>query len=231
MHFGCLPARPIRSLSVLAVTPLNSAHPSLQPLRDIGMREETLAQALAFYDEPHRRYHNRVHLREMFEYAAMHALALSPAQTLAVLFHDAIYVPGAARGSNEALSAQLLRVYCNRLPAAVVDGAVAIILDTADHLARGEDAQLVLDLDLLRLAVAPADFERYSREVFDEQRPLIMIDDDDAAWHFFLGRRIAFFERLLQRQSIFHRPTLRARHEAAARSNLERAVRQMRAAG
>lgn len=228
-----MPSRPAARpgvLPVLAVTPLNSAHPCLQPLVDAGMREETLAQVLAFYDEPHRRYHNRVHLREMFECALEHGLALTPAQILAVLFHDAIYVPGAARGSNEAMSAQLLRVYCHELPAEVVEDACAIILDTADHLARSPGAEPVLDLDLMRLAAEPAAFERFSREVFAEQRALIMIEDDQAAWHFFRSRRLAFFERLLQRAAIFHLPQFRQRHEAAIRANLERELQRLRRA-
>jgi predicted metal-dependent HD superfamily phosphohydrolase len=215
---------------VLVVTPLNSAHPCLRPLVDAGMRAETLAQVLSFYDEPHRRYHNRVHLREMFECALEHGLTLTPVQTLAVLFHDAIYVPGAARGSNEVMSAQLLRVYCRELPADVVEGACAIILDTAVHLARSPGAGPVLDLDLMRLAAEPAAFERFSREVFAEQRALIMIDDDEAAWHFFRSRRRAFLERLLQRAAIFHLPQFRQRYEAAIRANLERELQQLRPA-
>lgn len=209
---------------LLAVTPLNSSHPALSPLLSLGMQAETLAQVLGFYDEPHRHYHNRVHLREMFETAAFMGCALTPAQVLAVLFHDAIYVPGAARGSNEGMSAQLLRVYARGLPAEVVDEAVAIILDTADHRAHSAAAGLVLDLDLMRLSVSPADFERYSREVFSEQRPLLMIEDDEAAWRFFLARRIAFFQRLLDRPNIFNLPQFREKFEAITRRNLQREV-------
>jgi predicted metal-dependent HD superfamily phosphohydrolase len=207
---------------LLAVTPLNSSHPALAPLVALGMREETLAQVLGFYDEPHRHYHNRVHLREMFETAALLGCALTPAQTLAILFHDAIYVPGAARGSNEAMSAQLLRVYAAGLPAAVVDEASAIILDTAEHRANSDAARLVLDLDLMRLSVQADDFERYSREVFAEQRPLVMIEDDEAAWRYFLARRVAFFQRLLARPSIFHLPLFREKFESVTRTNLRR---------
>jgi predicted metal-dependent HD superfamily phosphohydrolase len=207
---------------LLAVTPLNSAHPALASLRALGMREETLAQVLGFYDEPHRHYHNRVHLREMFETATWMGCALTPAQALAVLFHDAIYVPGAARGSNETMSAQLLRVYARGLPTEVVDSAYSIILDTAEHRPHSDSACLVLDLDLMRLSVAPADFERYSREVFAEQRPLVMIESDEEAWRFFLARRVAFFQRLLDRPAIFNLPEFREKFEAVTRANLRR---------
>lgn len=209
---------------MLAVTPLNSSHPALAALIGAGLSSEHVAQVLAFYDEPHRHYHNRVHLREMFDAAAQAGCALTPAQTLAVLFHDVIYVPGAARGSNEMMSAQLLRVYGRGLPPALVDEACSIVLDTADHRPHSESARLVLDLDLLRLAASPADFERYSREVFDEQRPLIRIDDEQAAWHHFLARRVNFFQQLLDRPEIFSVPQLRSRYESVTRRNLERAI-------
>lgn len=216
---------------MLAVTPLNSTHLALAPLRAAGMSEERLAQVLGFYDEPHRHYHNRVHLREMFDTAAYLGCSLSAVQALAVLFHDAIYVPGAARGSNETMSAQLLRVYGRGLPVAVVEQACAIVLDTAEHLPRSEAARLVLDLDLVRLAAEPRDFERFSREVFAEQRPLVMIDDDAAAWQFFQQRRVAFFERLLERPEIFHTPLFRARFETAARRNMLHSVQRLQQPG
>jgi predicted metal-dependent HD superfamily phosphohydrolase len=72
-------------------------------------------QLLAFYDEPHRYYHNREHIREMLDAALKHELKLSAPQTFAVLAHDAVYVPGAQRGDNETLSAQVMRVYAPKV--------------------------------------------------------------------------------------------------------------------
>jgi len=203
---------------------LEPHHPALQPLLATGYPAARVEQALAFYDEPHRRYHNRVHLREMLDTAQQMGCALAPAQSLALLFHDAVYVPGAARGVNEAMSAQLLRVYGDGMPVAVVDAAYRIIIDTADHVARSEAARLVLDLDLMRLAAGDAEFDRYSREVFAEQRPLVLIDDEEAAWSFFQRRRVGFFERLLERPEIFCLPAFRGRFEEVTRRNLRRAI-------
>lgn len=210
---------------------LNAGHPALAPLVVAGFDAARIEQVLRFYDEPHRRYHDRRHLREMYDAAAALGLALTAPQALAVLFHDAIYVPGAARGLNELLSAQLLRVYTGRLAAPLVDAAYRIVIDTAEHVARSVDAQLVLDLDLLRLAASRADFIRFSRDVFAEQRPLILIDDDDAAWDFFAQRRVQFFERLLERPAIFSLPAFRERYEAITRSNLRESIEWVRAAG
>jgi predicted metal-dependent HD superfamily phosphohydrolase len=210
---------------------LNADHPALAPLVAAGFEPQRIEQVLRFYDEPHRRYHDRRHLHEMFDAAVALGLPLSAPQAMAVLFHDAVYVPGAARGLNEALSAQLLRVYAGGLAARLVESAYGIVIDTAEHVARSGEARLVLDLDLMRLAAPREDFIRYSREVFAEQRPLILIDDDDGAWDFFAQRRVQFFERLLERPAIFCLPVFRERFEAITRSNLREAIDWVRAAG
>lgn len=210
---------------------LNAGHPALAPLLAAGFEPQRVEQVLCFYDEPHRRYHDRRHLHEMFDAAVVLGLRLSAPQAMAVLFHDAVYVPGAARGLNEALSAQLLRVYAGRLAAPLVQAAYEIVIDTTEHVARSGEAQLVLDLDLMRLAAPREEFIRYSREVFAEQRPLILIDDDDGAWDFFARRRVQFFERLLERPAIFCLPVFRERFEAITRSNLREAIDWVRAAG
>ncbi len=209
---------------------LNAGHPALAPLIAAGFGADRIEQVLRFYDEPHRRYHDRRHLLEMLDAAVALELPLTAPQALAVLFHDAIYVPGAARGLNETMSAQLLRVYAAGLAAPAVEAACAIVTDTAEHVARSRAARLVLDLDLMRLAAPREDFIRYSREVFAEQRPLILIDDDDDAWDFFARRRVQFFERLLERPAIYCLPAFRERFEAVARSNLSESIEWVKAA-
>lgn len=210
---------------MLAPTPkLDHRHPALAPLIAAGFAPQRLDQVLAFYDEPHRAYHDRTHLREMFDAALAMNEPLSAPQSLALVFHDAVYVPGAPRGANELLSAQLLRVYAAGVECALVDAAYGIVIDTAEHIARSRAAELVLDLDLMRLAAPPADFDRYSRQVFAEQRPLIAIADDAEALAFFCARRVPFFQQLLDRAWIYCTPAGRARFEAPARANLRRAI-------
>lgn len=203
---------------------LDHRHPALAPLLAAGFAPGRLEQVLAFYDEPHRAYHDRVHLLEIFDAVIALGELLSATQALALLFHDAIYVPGAARGSNEVMSAQLLRVYSSGLATAIVDGACSLVIDTAEHVARSPEAELVLDLDLMRLAAPPLDFDRYSRQVFAEQRSLIAIADDAEALAFFSARRIPFFQQLLDRPWIYCTPSGRRHFEAPARANLRRAT-------
>jgi predicted metal-dependent HD superfamily phosphohydrolase len=203
---------------------LDHRHPALSPLIEAGFSPGRLEQVLAFYDEPHRAYHDRQHLVEMFDASMSLGDRLTAVQVLALLFHDAIYVPGAARGSNEMMSAQLLRVYTAGLDRALIDTAGAIVIDTAEHVARRPEAEMVLDLDLMRLAAPPLDFDRFSRQVFAEQRSLIAIADDAAALAFFSARRIPFFQQLLDREWIYCTPAARERFEAPARANLRRAT-------
>ena len=217
-------AHPVSSLV------LDHCHPGLRPLIDAGYPPVRIEQVLDHYDQPHRRYHDRRHLREMLDIAEEMAYPLLPAQALALLFHDAVYVPGAARGVNEAMSAQLLRIYGAALPEDVLELACRIVVDTADHQPRTEASRLVLDLDLMRLAADTPDFERHSRAVFTEQRPLLAIADDEQAWLHFQRRRIPFFERLLARAEIFCLPAFRLRYESVTRENLRRAIERAHAA-
>jgi predicted metal-dependent HD superfamily phosphohydrolase len=203
---------------------LDHRHKALAPLLGAGFAPGRLEQVLEFYDEPHRAYHDRRHLLEMFDASIALGEHLSATQALALLFHDAIYVPGAAPGTNELMSAQLVRVYTAGLDRAMVDTACALVFDTAEHVARSAEAELVLDLDLMRLAAPPLDFDRYSRQVFAEQRSLIAIANDAEALVFFSARRIPFFQQLLDRPWIYCTPAGRKHFEASARVNLRRAV-------
>ena len=59
------------------------------------------------YAQPHRGYHNAGHLDEMIVLAREHTPDLDEGEQLALLFHDAVYVPGVPQGDNEWLSAVL----------------------------------------------------------------------------------------------------------------------------
>ena len=62
-----------------------------------------LAVALSHHRQPHRAYHDERHVLELLKLAAEHTPDLSEAERLAILFHDAVYVPGAPKGMNETL--------------------------------------------------------------------------------------------------------------------------------
>jgi predicted metal-dependent HD superfamily phosphohydrolase len=133
---------------------------------------DALASDLATaYGQPHRAYHNPTHIAELlgwFDRVADSPGWQVPADVYAaILFHDAIYVPGAK--DNEARSAEWARraITDNALPANA-DRVAEMIELTAQHgkleSATG-DAALFLDADMA-IVGAPTDrYRQYAREV------------------------------------------------------------------
>ena len=185
---------------------------------------KTVLQVLALYDAPYRKYHDRRHVLEMFEQAHALGIALNPAQALAVLFHDAVYVPGFEH--NEAASAALLDTMVEDVNADVIHVARQIILDTHTHEASVPDAATVLDLDLLRLAADDDVFDAHGMAVFDENRGLLASRvqlSGEALYHAFMVRRAAFLGTLAQRPKLFL-TTAFADFEGPARRNIARVL-------
>lgn len=186
-----------------------------------------LEVALSHHRQPHRAYHDERHVRELLDLARSHAPDLTPAERLAILFHDAVYVPGAPRGQNEALSALLMRATVFALArvgslaapdAGVVDDAGAIILATTHAAPPPPLAARVCDLDLWRLAAPWDDFQRHGEDIRHEYR--FLHPSDDAFW----TARRAFYGSMLEKPVIFATPWFRDRFEAQARDNLRRAA-------
>ncbi len=102
--------------------------------------------------------------------------------------------------------------------------ASQIVLDTRTHEATVAEAGTVLDLDLYRLAVAPADFDTHSLEVFAENRALLAAStglSGEALMQAFRERRAAFLATLAQRPRLFVTDAF-ADCEAPARANIAR---------
>jgi len=123
------------------------------------------------YAQPHRGYHNAGHLDELVALARAHTPHLDEAEQLALLFHDAVYVPGAPRGDNERLSALLMQATVAALareeaalavPAADLDRAARIIAATTHAEPPLAEAARVCDLDLWRLAAPWEAFQQHA---------------------------------------------------------------------
>ncbi len=186
-----------------------------------------LEVALSHHRQPHRAYHDERHVLELLELARMHAPDLTPAERLAILFHDAVYVPGAPKGENEALSALLMRATVFALAragamaaptAATIDDADAIIRATTHAEPPPALAARMCDLDLWRLAAPWDDFQRHGEDIRHEFRYLH--PSDEAFW----TARRAFYRSMLDKPAIFTTPWFRDRFEAQARNNLRRAA-------
>src|SRR5476651_2383650 len=101
------------------------------------------------YAQPHRGYHNVEHLDELLVLAREHTPDLDESEQLAILFHDAVYVPGAPRGDNERLSALLMRATVATLGLGDIDlERTARIVEATTHAAPPPaEAARVCDLD------------------------------------------------------------------------------------
>lgn len=186
----------------------------------------------AAYAVPSRAYHHFGHVQEVlahYHHVATDAGWKQPAEVyLAVLYHDAIYQPGAR--DNEARSAQLALKHLDRwLPDAGIDPArvAGLIQLTASHGTlslsdfahdpAAEDACHFLDCDMAILGADAGAFEAYDRAIATEYRDVF------PAWLFRLNRR-RFLKRLLGSERIYLSEFFHTRLEAQARANLRRAL-------
>ena len=183
------------------------------------------------YLAPPRAYHHFGHVQEVLR--QYRAVADGPGWHrpvevwLAVLYHDAVYIPG--RGDNEAASARLVIEHIERwLPGVDVDAERIsdLILLTARHGAlradeagngdAGEDARHFLDCDMAILGAPPAVFAAYDRAIAEEYRAV-------PRWLYRIKRR-RFFRKLLASERIFLSEFFRERFERQARDNLDAAL-------
>jgi predicted metal-dependent HD superfamily phosphohydrolase len=179
------------------------------------------------YAQPHRGYHNAGHLDELIVLARERTPDLDEAEQLALLFHDAVYVPGAPRGENERLSALLMRA--TMAVVARADSALAIAagdLDTASRIieatAHAEpppaEAARICDLDLWRLAAPWEAFQQHALGIRHEY--LHLFPDEAAFWQ----ARNSFYESMLAKSRLFATDAFVSEFEARARENMQRAV-------
>lgn len=164
------------------------------------------------YAEPHRRYHDFTHVRQVVRDAV--ALTEGRDRALAALAawaHDVVY--DGRPGDDERASAAWARTHLTAAGLAEADVArvEGLVLTTLDHTAPPGDrtAQALLDADLAILASAPDDYERYRQAVRAEYAHV-----PDEAWR---TGRAAVLRSLLAKDPLY----LLARDwEPAARRNL-----------
>jgi predicted metal-dependent HD superfamily phosphohydrolase len=177
---------------------------------------------LAAWAEGDRRYHGLDHLRD-----CLAELDGAPADgadrdrvEAALWFHDAIYDPRA--GDNEARSAEWARHALGALgiPPAVADD-VARLVGLTRHAdpARDPSGRLLCDVDLAILGRDPQTFDAYDRRIRDEYA---WVPEPD-----FRAARTGVLARLLARSPLYQTEHFRRRYEAAARTNLGRALERL----
>ena len=201
------------------------------------------AELLARWNEPSRRYHTTTHLVEMFgaleelEDAREIVGRQCSVARLAGWFHDAVYDPAAASGSNEADSALLARDTLQRLSFGDedIDAIERLIRLTARHDAYDDDdddadadadadaAELLEaafhDADLWILSAPPARFDSYCAQVREEYASV-----PDAQYR---NGRSAILGPLAHRDRIYRTSHALRDWEHPARTNLTRELARL----
>lgn len=184
-------------------------------------RDEVRADLLRRWSEPHRRYHDRRHLREV--------LAALPADApdvvlLAAWYHDAVYDP--TRDDNERASAQLARAQLTgSVSEATVTEVERLVLLTQTHQVSPGDGRgaMLSDADLAVLGAAPERYDEYARDIRLEY---VHVREDD-----FRHGRTQVLRSLLAHEPLYVTEPGRRRWESVARSNLSRELARLEAGG
>ena len=174
------------------------------------------------YQEPHRRYHNVDHLRQVL--TMIDSLADNQdlfLVRLAAWFHDAIYDIPPRELTNEEASARLAIRELGRagLEQEDLTQVARLVRMTAGHIpgARDPEGELLCDADLSVLAAPPDDYARYVEAVRHEYA---RVPEDT----FLAGRLAVLIE--LDKKPLF-RTGKGQRLLAAANQNLEDEIRSL----
>lgn len=193
-----------------------------------GCAPEVFTAARDAYASAGRFYHTWEHVLDCVEKLRGFPGGSGREVLLALLFHDAVYVPG--RNDNEARSASLASEVLHRhasLAPGELQAVERMILATRDHRlaadARDHDVAVALDIDMSILGAPWERYRRYADDVRREYCPAVT-----SARRFAAGR-IAFLSGLLGPTPIFHTPEGVARWEHAARDNIARELDELRA--
>lgn len=184
-----------------------------------GIGDAVFDELVAAYTAPDRHYHDINHIADCLrEFDSIKHLARNAtAVEAAIWFHDVVY--DGRRADNEERSADVADAALRRMGASdsFRDQVKEMILLTRhDQTPASPDGQLMVDIDLASLALAPQRFDENSRRIRAEYPHV----PDDA----FLRGRDAMLGGFLRRPRIYYSDVFHDRYERQARENLTRAV-------
>lgn len=175
-----------------------------------------MLEVVKLYTESHRKYHNLIHVGQMFKDADLLDIELNDVQKYAIIFHDVIYYPG--KTDNEVKSAEYAMRYLSKTKTMSLrdrQKVCQVILDTKLELATIDDSYAVIDLDLFGL-VDRKRFKVASNNIMFEYIRYTHIREED-----FYNGRIKWIESFLTRKSIFVGPLNYDRWNTLAINNLK----------
>jgi predicted metal-dependent HD superfamily phosphohydrolase len=192
--------------------------------RGIGTQpsQGLLGEVIARYSEPGRFYHTLQHLAECFaDMDSARHLAVRPAEVeLAIWFHDAVCDTRTHDCEEKSAQWGLQALLTAGASEAVAGRVGKLILATRhDAVPAGEDARLIVDIDLCILGQTEERFSEYERQVRQEYGWVA-----EAA---FRQGRAQVLKSFLGRPSIYSTSWFSERLEARARANLDRSLREL----
>lgn len=176
------------------------------------------------YTEPHRFYHNGLHLLRMLERSEHYASDIRDKTVVqfSIFFHDLVYVPG--RPDNEKESAAQAGSFLESAEARpeLIQKVMGYILQAAQHHEAEEpepELMWFLDLDLAILGASPEEYEEYRTAIRKEYAAVPEL--------FYKAGRSAFLERMLQLPRLYFTGHFRNLLEAPARKNMAAELQQL----
>jgi predicted metal-dependent HD superfamily phosphohydrolase len=183
-----------------------------------GCPEQVFYEAREAYRSSGRHYHTWEHVLDCVEKLRAIPTESSRAVFLALVFHDAIYVPG--RPDNEVLSAGLAADVLSehtRLSREELEAIEKMILATRHHVPEpgsSHDLRVALDIDMSILGADRESYEAYAAGVRREWVPAVTTEEK------FKAGRAAFLSKLLTSKAMFTTEEGKERWQAAARANV-----------
>lgn len=176
----------------------------------------------AAWGESHRQYHSDVHLREcMALWQLWKTQCRRPAEVaLALWFHDAIHDPSESGNELRSASWAAHALVAGGVASDVAQRVYDLVLVTRhDAPVQGQDAQMVVDIDLAILGSPSVRFERYDQDIRKEY--------DWVPDYRFRNQRAHVLKGFLERRRLYHCEFAREMCDDQARLNLSAAISRL----
>lgn len=175
------------------------------------------------YAEPWRFYHTLEHIDALLNLLDIFDMDINRPDIVrqAIIYHDAIYIPGAPHGQNEEFSARLAEgdlVYSgtlNAADAALVAKYIRATTHDPDPVIEDNDLKYFLDFDLCGLGAPWSRYKQNGENVLREYRTVFTDEQIEAG-------RIAFLRSMFNRRNIYHTEQFRSMQQPNARANIKR---------
>lgn len=198
-------------------------HQLYHRLGGYGDASSMLTSLMEAYAQPHRAYHNLIHLQDCLQqFEQVRQETEQPDEVeMALWFHDAVYIPQSGNNEEQSATWATEGLLTSGVEADRVRRIASLILDTRhDRQPETQDCKILLDVDLSILGREPEEFAAYERQIRTEYS---WVPEEE-----YCTKRVAILESFLARPAIYQTEFFRSRLEAQARENLTQSIARLR---